>query len=86
MSLPEGVTEIYNEFFELTKLDVFPKPPLGKVVAVKSDLTVREATRILAQENILSAPVAKCDASEEMSWLDKYEVCDSKKQNKTKQS
>eukprot|EP00043_Microstomoeca_roanoka_P010441 m.99208 g.99208 ORF g.99208 m.99208 type:complete len:342 (+) comp14897_c0_seq1:81-1106(+) len=72
MSLPEGVTELYNEFFELTKLDVLPKPALGKVVSVKADMSVRDATRLLAQANILSAPCARADASDDMSWMDKY--------------
>ncbi|EGD83241.1 hypothetical protein PTSG_03873 [Salpingoeca rosetta] len=72
MSLPEGVTELYNEFFELTQLTVLPKPALGKVVTVTADMSVRDATRLLAQHNILSAPVAKPDAKEDESWLDKY--------------
>ena len=56
------------------KLTVLDKPALGEVVTVREDLSVREATRLLAQKNILSAPVARADATKDDAWLDKYVV------------
>eukprot|EP00056_Hartaetosiga_gracilis_P001373 m.44503 g.44503 ORF g.44503 m.44503 type:complete len:346 (+) comp10611_c0_seq8:219-1256(+) len=75
MALPEGVTEIYNDFFQLAKLDVsIPKSVVdgGKIVTVDSDMTVKEAVKLLAEHEILSAPVRDVKAPEDASWMDKY--------------
>eukprot|EP00055_Hartaetosiga_balthica_P002553 m.4397 g.4397 ORF g.4397 m.4397 type:complete len:344 (-) comp2222_c0_seq1:195-1226(-) len=72
-TLPEGVTEIYNDFFQLSKLDVaVPKPSLGHIVTVDSDMTVKEAVNLLAKHEILSAPVHDVDAPKDASWIEKY--------------
>jgi CBS domain-containing protein len=73
MSLPDGNTDIYNEFFELSKLnDSIPAPADGKIISVPSTATVRAATRILAQANVLSAPIKAVDAPDDADWVEKY--------------
>jgi len=41
-------------------------------IEIKSDTTLAEAVKILAQHNILSAPVVDVDAPEDASWIDRY--------------
>jgi CBS domain-containing protein len=41
-------------------------------IEIKSDATLAEAVKILAQHNILSAPVVNIDAPEDASWIDRY--------------
>lgn len=41
-------------------------------IEIKSDTTLAEAVKILAEHNILSAPVVDVDAPEDASWIDRY--------------
>ena len=41
-------------------------------IEIKSDATLAEAVKILAQHNVLSAPVVDVDAPEDASWIDRY--------------
>jgi CBS domain-containing protein len=42
------------------------------VIEIKSDTSLAEAVRILAEHKILSAPVVDVDAPEDASWIDRY--------------
>jgi len=41
-------------------------------VEIKSDATLAEAVKLLAEHSILSAPVVDVDAPEDASWIDRY--------------
>lgn len=42
------------------------------VIEIKSDTSLAEAVKILAEHKILSAPVVDVDAPEYASWIDRY--------------
>eukprot|EP00049_Salpingoeca_infusionum_P005685 m.95247 g.95247 ORF g.95247 m.95247 type:complete len:342 (-) comp13053_c0_seq1:517-1542(-) len=72
MALPEGSTDLYNEFFSLAKLDSIPMTPHGKIVSVPSTASVKDAVRTLAEANVLSAPVRAVDAPADSDWVERY--------------
>lgn len=42
------------------------------VIEIKSDTSVAEVVKLLAQNKILSAPVVDVNAPEDASWIDRY--------------
>lgn len=62
----------FNEFFKKLSLADFPKPTLGRILQLPSDLSVTNACRTLSAQNILSAPVLDVEKEEFESWVDKY--------------
>ncbi|KAI4336312.1 hypothetical protein L6164_014851 [Bauhinia variegata] len=64
--------EKFNACFESIPVSAFPQSPSNHVIEIKSDTSLAEAVKILAEHNILSAPVVNVDASEEASWIDRY--------------
>ncbi|CAL0319858.1 unnamed protein product [Lupinus luteus] len=61
-----------NACFESIPVSAFPLPPSNQEIEIKSDATLAEAVKILAKNNILSAPVVDVDAPEDASWIDRY--------------
>lgn len=45
---------------------------MAAVVEIKSDTSLAEAVKILADNKILSAPVVDVDAPADASWMDRY--------------
>ncbi|XP_027902389.1 SNF1-related protein kinase regulatory subunit gamma-1-like isoform X1 [Vigna unguiculata] len=64
--------EKLNACFESIPVSAFPLPPSNQEVEIKSDTSLAEAVKLLAQHNILSAPVVDVDAPEDASWIDRY--------------
>lgn len=64
-------TEKLNACFENIPVSAFPVSS-SRVIEIKSDTTLAEAVRILADNKILSAPVLNVDAAEDASWMDRY--------------
>ncbi|KAK2355966.1 SNF1-related protein kinase regulatory subunit gamma-1 [Trifolium repens] len=64
--------EKLNACFESIPVSAFPLPLATQDIEIKSDATLAEAVKILAQHNILSAPVVNVDAPEDASWIDRY--------------
>ena len=64
--------EKLNACFESIPVSAFPPPPSNQEIEIKSDATLAEAVEILAEHNILSAPVVDVDAPEDASWIDRY--------------
>ncbi|KAL9314011.1 hypothetical protein ACSQ67_019463 [Phaseolus vulgaris] len=64
--------EKLNACFESIPVSAFPLPPSNQEIEIKSDTTLAEAVKMLAQHNILSAPVVDVDAPEDASWIDRY--------------
>ncbi|CAJ1975041.1 unnamed protein product [Sphenostylis stenocarpa] len=64
--------EKLNACFESIPVSAFPLPPSNQDIEIKSDTTLAEAVKMLAQQNILSAPVVDVDAPEDASWIDRY--------------
>ncbi|KAJ6977716.1 SNF1-related protein kinase regulatory subunit gamma-1-like [Populus alba x Populus x berolinensis] len=65
-------TEKLNACFEGIPVSAFPPAPSSQVIEIKSDTSLAEAVRILADHKILSAPVVDVDAPEDASWIDRY--------------
>ncbi|KAK1435734.1 hypothetical protein QVD17_01501 [Tagetes erecta] len=65
-------TEKLNACFESIPVSEFPHASSSKVIEIKSDASLGEAVRLLAQNKILSAPVVDVDAPEDASWIDRY--------------
>nr|KYP57413.1 SNF1-related protein kinase regulatory subunit gamma 1 [Cajanus cajan] len=65
-------TEKLNACFESIPVSAFPLSPSNQEVEIKSDATLAEAVKILAQHNVFSAPVVDVDACEDASWMDRY--------------
>ncbi|KAH8492867.1 hypothetical protein POPTR_012G097000v4 [Populus trichocarpa] len=65
-------TEKLNACFEGIPVSAFPPAPSSQVIEIKSDTSLAEAVRILAEHKILSAPVVDVDAPEDASWIDRY--------------
>ena len=42
------------------------------MIEIRSDTSLAEAVKILAQHKILGAPVVDVDAPEDASWIDRY--------------
>ncbi|KAK7302236.1 hypothetical protein RJT34_13121 [Clitoria ternatea] len=61
-----------NACFESIPVSAFPPAPSNQEIEIKSDATLAEAVKILAQHNVLSAPVVDVDAPEDASWIDRY--------------
>ncbi|GMJ05863.1 SNF1-related protein kinase regulatory subunit gamma 1 [Hibiscus trionum] len=59
-----------NACFESIPVSAFPVAPQG--IEIKSDASLAEAVKILAQNKILSAPVVDVDAPEDATWMDRY--------------
>lgn len=51
---------------------VFPTPAMGKIVILKSDMSIVDAVRTLSDHHILSAPVQDVNAPADAGWVDKY--------------
>ncbi|XP_050376424.1 SNF1-related protein kinase regulatory subunit gamma-1 [Argentina anserina] len=64
-------TEKLNACFESVPVSDFPTSP-NQVIEIKSDTSLAEAVKILAEHKILSAPVVDVDAPEDASWIDRY--------------
>jgi len=62
----------YNEVFRKIPLDSFPKPPAQQIVTVGSNSSLSEACQILADADILSAPIRNVHVASDASWMDKY--------------
>ncbi|XP_048229151.1 SNF1-related protein kinase regulatory subunit gamma-1 isoform X2 [Ricinus communis] len=65
-------TEKLNACFESIPVSAFPHAPSSQVVEIKSDTSLAEAVKILADHKILSAPVVDVDAPEDATWMDRY--------------
>ncbi|XP_004297556.1 PREDICTED: SNF1-related protein kinase regulatory subunit gamma-1 [Fragaria vesca subsp. vesca] len=65
-------TEKLNACFESVPVSDFPTAPSNQVIEIKSDTSLAEAVKILAEHKILSAPVVDVDAPEDASWIDRY--------------
>ncbi|KAL4566681.1 hypothetical protein LXL04_030802 [Taraxacum kok-saghyz] len=65
-------TEKLNACFESIPVSEFPHASPSQVIEIKSDASLGEAVRLLAQNKILSAPVVDVDAPEDASWIDRY--------------
>ncbi|CAN0905986.1 SNF1-related protein kinase regulatory subunit gamma-1 [Linum grandiflorum] len=64
-------TEKLNACFENIPVSAFPVSS-SRVIEIKSDTTLAEAVKVLADNKILSAPVLNVDASPDASWMDRY--------------
>ncbi|XP_065873160.1 SNF1-related protein kinase regulatory subunit gamma-1 [Euphorbia lathyris] len=65
-------TEKLNACFESIPVSSFPTSPSFQGVEIRSDMSLPDAVRILADNKILSAPVLDVDAAEDASWMDRY--------------
>ncbi|XP_050223115.1 SNF1-related protein kinase regulatory subunit gamma-1 [Mercurialis annua] len=65
-------TEKLNACFESIPVSAFPSAPSSQVVEIRSDTSLADAVKILADNKILSAPVVDVDATEDASWMDRY--------------
>ncbi|XP_043813479.1 SNF1-related protein kinase regulatory subunit gamma-1 isoform X2 [Manihot esculenta] len=65
-------TEKLNACFESIPVSAFPSANSSQVVEIKSDTSLAEAVKILADNKILSAPVVDVDAPADASWMDRY--------------
>ncbi|KAM1433142.1 hypothetical protein ACFX1R_016464 [Malus domestica] len=65
-------TEKLNACFESVPVSAFPPAPENQVIEIRSDTSLAEAVKILAQHRILGAPVVDVDAPEDASWIDRY--------------
>lgn len=65
-------TEKLNACFESVPVSDFPPAASNQVVELKSDASLAEAVKLLAQNKLLSAPVVDVDAPEDASWIDRY--------------
>ncbi|KAL6175037.1 hypothetical protein ACLB2K_051680 [Fragaria x ananassa] len=65
-------TEKLNACFESVPVSDFPTAPYNQVIEIKSDTSLAEAVKILAEHKIMSAPVVDVDAPEDASWIDRY--------------
>lgn len=61
-----------NQFFQDLPLDEFPKPSMGKVLELPSDMSIATACRTLSERNFLAAPVRDVSVPDDASWVDKY--------------
>lgn len=64
--------DLLRPLFESLKMSDFPQTPLGKVEALPSSMTIREAMEVLHARGILSAPIIDAAAPADASWKDKY--------------
>lgn len=64
--------EKLNACFESIPVSAFPSAPSSQVVEIKSDTSLADAVKILADNKILSAPVVDVDAPEDATWMDRY--------------
>ncbi|XP_057995648.1 SNF1-related protein kinase regulatory subunit gamma-1 isoform X2 [Hevea brasiliensis] len=67
-----SATEKLNACFESIPVSAFPSGTSSQVVEIKSDTSLAEAVKILADNKILSAPVLDVDAPEDATWMDRY--------------
>ncbi|GAB4860449.1 SNF1- protein kinase regulatory subunit gamma-1 [Ancistrocladus abbreviatus] len=63
--------EKLNACFEEVQVSSFPKSS-SSLVEIRSDCSLAEAVRILAEHKLLSAPVVNVEALNDASWLDRY--------------
>lgn len=71
LALGEGDGSLNAEFKQVP-MSVFPTPALGKIVMVRSDMSLLEAVRVLSEHRVLSAPVLDVNAPADAGWVDKY--------------
>uniref|UniRef100_A0A2P2KPS6 SNF1-related protein kinase regulatory subunit gamma-1-like n=1 Tax=Rhizophora mucronata TaxID=61149 RepID=A0A2P2KPS6_RHIMU len=68
-------TEKLNACFESIPVSAFPPATSSQghaVIEIRSDTSLADAVKILAEHRILSAPVVDVDAPEDATWLDRY--------------
>ena len=61
-----------NEVFAAVSVKEFAAPPVGHVIAIRSDVSILNAVRILKENNILSAPVIDISKPSTNAWYNKY--------------
>eukprot|EP00045_Choanoeca_perplexa_P006181 m.52412 g.52412 ORF g.52412 m.52412 type:complete len:467 (+) comp13501_c0_seq1:65-1465(+) len=61
-----------NDEFKAVPMSIFPTPALGKIVVLKSDMSILDAVNMLSDNHILSAPVRDVDMPDDAAWTDKY--------------
>ncbi len=71
-STPKEGDGSLNQFFKDLSLEDFPKPPLGKILELPSDMPIASACRTLSEHNFLAAPVRDVKVPDSESWVDKY--------------
>jgi CBS domain-containing protein len=64
-------TPSFNDFFAAIPVSQFPSLPRG-LVTIPSDAKIVEAARVLADNNILCAPVRNVEAPDTAPWHQKY--------------
>lgn len=65
-------TDKLNACFESIPVSAFPPAPSTQEIEIKSDTSLAEAVKILADHKVLSAPIVDVDAPEDASWIDRY--------------
>eukprot|EP00730_Choanoeca_flexa_P008616 TRINITY_DN12511_c1_g2_i3.p2 TRINITY_DN12511_c1_g2~~TRINITY_DN12511_c1_g2_i3.p2 ORF type:complete len:380 (+),score=72.08 TRINITY_DN12511_c1_g2_i3:2682-3821(+) len=61
-----------NDEFAAVPMSIFPTPALGKIVVLKSDMSILDAVNLLSDNHILSAPVRDVDMPDDTAWTEKY--------------
>ncbi|KAJ8772295.1 hypothetical protein K2173_027472 [Erythroxylum novogranatense] len=64
-------SEKFNACFESIPVSSFPYSE-SQVIEIRSDTSLADAVKILAENKILSAPVVDVDAPEDATWMDRY--------------
>lgn len=62
-----------NEYFDAVPVSDFELPPIGHIVTIASDASVKDAVDALVDNNVLSLPVRNAECKdEEANWDEKY--------------
>ncbi|KAJ6801951.1 SNF1-related protein kinase regulatory subunit gamma-1-like [Iris pallida] len=70
--LPSSLQESLTSAFAQIPVSSFPEVPGGKVIEIPANLSVIDAVHILAEHNILAAPVRNPEASSNSDWRERY--------------
>ena len=61
-----------NDEFKAVPMSIFPTPALGKIIILKSNMSILDAVNMLSDNHILSAPVRDVDMPDDAAWTEKY--------------